>query len=97
MTGGVSLAGITTVGTTTKTFNNSSTPSQAVTCSTGEVILQTIASPTPMLRPTGGVLVFDSNMLNAACLGISLAQASTTFAWINTSIVWAALATVLTP
>ncbi|ANN97521.1 Bacteriophage protein [Mycobacteroides abscessus subsp. massiliense] len=90
---GVSISNVTSFGTTTKTSGTSSAPSQSVTCSTGQLVLQSFATgaaatdinATNYFDSPGGSLVFL--YMNAALENTTIAAAGSTN--------WGALATVI--
>ncbi|WP_237112641.1 hypothetical protein [Mycobacteroides abscessus] len=90
---GCSISNATSFGTPTKTSATSSAPSQAVTCSAGQLILQsfaTAAAPTDLSATNH----FDSPSGSAVFLLMNAAEETTTFSAPN-STNWGAMATVI--
>lgn len=91
----ISMLGVSSVGSGISASNASSQPSHAVTCSAGQVILDTIASTAEFLPPlSGGVGMYD---FPQATLNIMtrVANANATFQVPNTGVGWGSLANVL--
>jgi hypothetical protein len=93
--GAVSLLNITSVGTTTTTSGAASQPSQAVTCTPGQLILESIAMRAAPGTPSGGTNLWNSQGGSASLtLQQNIANASTTFSMSPTNVSgWGALAT----
>ncbi|WP_234803865.1 hypothetical protein [Mycobacteroides immunogenum] len=93
--GGVAVSGVTSPsGTVTKTSGTSSQPTQAVTCSAGQMILQILASSAAPTGIEGGTTLVVSSA-GQVFWSINIALESTTFKLANTSTNWGALALVL--
>ncbi|WJR32415.1 hypothetical protein P3F83_18055 [Mycobacteroides immunogenum] len=93
--GGVAVSGVTSPsGTVTKTSGTSSQPTQAVTCSAGQMILQILASSAAPTGTEGGATLVVSSA-GQVFWSINIALESTTFKMANTSTNWGALALVL--
>jgi hypothetical protein len=95
-----SFTGVTSVGTTAATAANGTAPSQAVTCSAGQIILQTFGAanyPAANYGVTGGgAILWDSaNMTQYGSTLTQIADTTTTFGITDTSLDWGGLATVL--
>lgn len=91
---GCSISNVTSFGTVTKTSGTSSAPSQSVTCTTGQLILQsfvTSSAPTDMNVTN----YFDSPAGSTLFLLQNLAEETTTFSATG-STNWGTIATVVT-
>ncbi|WP_240483004.1 MULTISPECIES: hypothetical protein [unclassified Mycobacteroides] len=93
---GVALSGVTAPsGTVTKTSGTSSQPTQAVTCTAGQMILQVFGTSTAPTGTEGGGALFLSQGASQIYLIMNIASETTTFKLANTSINWGAMAVVL--
>lgn len=93
---GIAVSGVTSPsGVVTKTSGSSSQPSQAVTCSAGELILQFFATATEPTGTEGAATLWLSPGGSFMFPVISISDESTTFKLSNTSINWGAIAVVL--
>lgn len=91
---GCSITNVTSFGTPTKASGTSSVPSHAVSCSAGQLILQSFVVSTAPTDLTGTNL-FDSPGGSAVFLLMSAAEETTTFG-VSNSMNWASMATVIT-
>lgn len=92
---GVSVSGMSGVGTTTKTSGAASQPSHAVTLSANQIALQSFGMDSSAVSTVAGANVFD-NPSGASAFGyMALADETTTFALGNTSANWGSMITVL--
>lgn len=90
---GCSISNVTSFGTPTKASGTSSAPSHNVTCSAGQLILQSFATAVNATSITGANL-FDSPGGGNSFLYMNVATETTTFG-ISNSINWASMATVI--
>ncbi|WP_234714545.1 hypothetical protein [Mycobacteroides immunogenum] len=92
---GIAVSGVSSPsGTVTKTSGTGSQPTQAVTCSAGQMILQVLGtSNTPTGFSGGSTLVAATS--GQVFWSISISYSSATFSLSNTSANWGALAIVL--
>lgn len=93
---GLAVSGVTSPsGTVTKTSGSSSQPTQAVTCSAGQSILQAFASNAEPTGNEGGTSLYLAPTVSSIALVLNVASESTTFKLANTSVNWGAVAVVL--
>lgn len=90
---GVSISGVTSFGTTTKTSGTSSAPSQSVTCSPGQLVLQSIATGAAA-TDINATNYYDSPAGSLVFLYMNAALESATVAATG-STNWAGMATVV--
>ncbi|TDZ87345.1 hypothetical protein DE4585_00337 [Mycobacteroides salmoniphilum] len=91
--GGVSISNVTSFGTPTKTSGTSSAPNQSVTCSTGQLILQSFATGAAA-TDINATNYFDSPGGSLVFLYLNAALETTTFSATG-STSWGAMATVI--
>ncbi|PKQ59811.1 hypothetical protein B5566_02405 [Mycobacterium sp. MHSD3] len=93
---GVAVSGVTSPGgTITKTSGSSSQPTQAVTASAGQSVLQAFAINTSPTGTEGGTSLYLSPSVSSIGLILNVANQTTTFKLANTSVTWGAMAVVL--
>jgi hypothetical protein len=92
--GTVSYTGVTSVGTPSTTFGSSASPSQALTCSANQLILECIGTTQTISSDSGGTSRFKSTTTQGVAIQDS--TTSTTFgATLAASAAWAAIGVVL--
>lgn len=93
---GLAVSGVTSPsGTVTKSSGTSSQPTQSVTCTSNELILQAFVTAIAPTGTEGGAALFLSPSGSQIRLVVNIADESTTFKLANTSINWGAMAVVL--
>lgn len=93
---GLAISGVTTPsGTVTKTAATASQPSQAATCTVGQLAVQIFITSAAPTGTTGGAALWLTPSAGQVFMVVNVADESTTFTIANTSMNWGAAALIL--